>query len=278
MAILSMFDFDSQTSGAAVTASAPWAKLGATTMLASPAAAVHGALGGRIADPSSQCAMEWTEASTDAARVLDVYVTPHAIAGPTYVMAYAAGAASLASARINADGTVAIRNGTIAVATSSATLDLGETYRIAWRVSSAGQELRVYEGESEAPMITLTGAVTDATHTKLLFGLTALSSGAALDIDTIRIADDWLGPVNPTTPLDMPVLTVGAIMDASGPEAADGSVQVSWPGVAGAAGYQRCILDGHVASGFTEQAAATSPTVFSGLEPGQYTVAVRAKA
>ena len=190
MAILATFDFDSFTSGAEVSATAPWAKLGATSMIASPAAAAHGPLGGRIVDPTSQCAMEWTEAQTTSARVMDVYVTPRTIPAATYVLSCTDGATPRASARFNADGTVSIRNVSTAVATSALALTFGVTYRFAWRVATTGQELRVFEGESETPLITLTGAVTDATHNKLLAGMPALASGAAVDIETIRIADE----------------------------------------------------------------------------------------
>lgn len=229
---LATFDFDSQTSGSPVTASSPWTKTGATVMTASPAAAVHGVLGGRITAPTSLCALEWAEAQTTATRVLDFYITPHTIPGATYIAALADGATSRAGFRINDAGTVSIRNATIAVATSAIALTFGEAYRFSWRVSTSGQELRVYEGESDAPLFTLTGAVTDATHTKLIVGMTSLSSGAALDLDTIRVADDWLTPVSPATPLPTPD---GFTFVASASEV---RIDAAWDAVTGADHYQ----------------------------------------
>lgn len=209
MALLSSFEFDDQTPDQAVSASPPWylSSGGSETITALAAAAVHGSLGGRISSASSYRGVYYRESQTTATRVIDFYVTPTAVPANALVMALLDGTTNRADVRINAAGTVAIRNAFVAAATSTATLALDGTvtYRFAWKVSTSGQELRVYVGESTTPLFTLTGALTDATHTDIGAGLTAASEGYTADFDTIRIADDWLAPFGDAEePLDTP--------------------------------------------------------------------------
>ena len=274
MGQLAIFDFDAQTPNAEVTASAPWSSLGEGSMIASAAAAAHGALGGRIDTPTALRQIRWAEASSTATRVADMYIRVRALPNMAYILGLMDGASSRASARINTDRTVSIRNTTTAVATSAVALELDQLYRIAWRISTSGQELRVYEGESETPLFTLTGALTDATHTLIGFGMTALSGGFAADYDDLRVGDDWLPAVDPQIPLDTPVLTLGAKTNASSYGASDGSQVVTWPPVAGAHHYVAEINSG---SGYTiVSSAATSPFMFTGLAAGTYTVGITA--
>jgi hypothetical protein len=105
--------------------------------------------------------------------------------------------------RVNTNGTVAIRNGNVAIATSTPTLSAGTVYRAEWRtnVTSTTQELRIYTGESTSPYITLTGAWSTATARTWAFGPADAAATGAIDYDTIKIADDWTGPEvisNPT--------------------------------------------------------------------------------
>lgn len=59
----------------------------------------------------------------------------------------------------------------------------------------------------------------------------------------------------------------------------NGKIVATWPPVPGASHYETALVAGTVTSGFTaDDTAATSPKEYSGLAPGVWTVAVRAKA
>lgn len=79
-------------------------------------------------------------------------------------------------------------------------------------------------------------------------------------------------------PLDTPVVTVTTEVDPSTPGGTDGSITVTWPAVPNADHYEAGIADGHgQTSGFTvTSTSAVSPYTFTGLDAGDYTVAIRA--
>lgn len=277
MTLLSTFDFEGQTAGANVAASSPWQMSSSSgVMTIASAAAVHGTVGGRINNTASYRAVGYVEAAGTATRVIDAYITPRAIPANAYVMALMDGTTSRGDVRINTNGTVSIRNGVSAVATSTAVLDMNTPYRFAWRTSTSGQELRVYAGETSVPLFTLTGALTSNSHTTLFAGLTAASSGTALDVDTIRIADDWLTPVAPSTPLATP--TGFTFVASSGVV----SITAEWGAVAGAATYDLQVeeyVDGawELLNTFSGSATSRTLTTAQGLvEGGAYRGRVRA--
>lgn len=246
MTLLSTYNFEGQTDGANAAASSPWEiGTGTTPIVVENDAAVHGSVGGRISAAASYRAIAWVEAQTSAARVIDVYIVLKAISANASIIACHDGATQRGDVRITSSRTVQLRNGTSAVATSSEVLSLDTVYRFSWWFSSTGQELRVYEGESSTPLFTLTGAVTNALHTSLRAGLAAASSGFSLDFDTIRIADDWLAPVNPSLPLATPG-SFTFVPDATAPE-----IVATWADVTGEDHYELQVQK-HVASVWTE--------------------------
>ena len=192
--VIAQLDFESQTNGQAVTVSSPWSSVGGSTdFVASNAADTHGTLGARLASIDSFRHITYSH-SASTPLLLDLYFIPRTIASMLYVMSLPDAATTRCDWRINTDRTVSIRDAFNAVDTSTATLTLGTTYRAAWRLSSGGQELRIYEGEATSPIITLTGAINNYAHTAIRFGTITNSTGSALDIDTARISDDWLNP------------------------------------------------------------------------------------
>ena len=213
MAILATQNFDalseSQTINTAALGGAPWSVYAAVTNpVAQASAASHGARGAYIEPATGAARVQWEEAQSSATRVLSWYfrllVDGAAI---TYLGSLADGATTRADWRINADRTVTLRNaGTATGGASPEVLAINTWYRVEWRTSTSGQELRIYEGEAETPYITRTGALTSNVHTLLSCGILASPNGHSLQIDTMRIADDWTGPFAPPDPEPNPSL------------------------------------------------------------------------
>lgn len=198
MAILSLLDFDSMTAGAAPSGlPSAWTNQGtAEDFTISAAAADHGALGARLSAPTSYRRFVYTMNSTTSQRVLSAYFNLRTYTNLLYIGEAVSGINNVANWRVNANGTVAIRNGSTAVATSSAVLSTNTWYRSEWMTNAgaATQELRIYAGETTTPLLTLTGALTSSDQTGFYIGLVAASTGSSVDIDTVQIADDWTGP------------------------------------------------------------------------------------
>ena len=227
MAILATQSFDSlsesQTINTAALGGAPWSVFaGVTYPVAQASAASHGARGAYIAPVTGAVRLEWGEAQTTATRVLSWYFRLLVDgAANTYLGSLIDGLTGRADWRINADRTVTLRNaGTATGGASPQVLAMNTWYRAEYMTSTSGQELRIYVGESTTPYITRTGALTNNLHTQFACGITATPNGHSLEIDTIRVADDWTGPFaappqQPTayrytgsdwSPLDKPVI------------------------------------------------------------------------
>lgn len=164
-----------------------------------------------------------------------------------------------------------------------------EVYLKVGTTTSNGEgRIAAYLGDSTTP-ITDSGLVTGmnlgtADVTVLRFGMASTTAEQpTLFMDAIMIEDaatGLLGPyVEPSTPLDTPVITLGSIIKPSAIGEDDGSITFTWAPITGANHYEAAIAVGDVTSGFTaSDTNATSPKTFSGLTAGTYTVAVRAIA
>lgn len=200
--------FDSDVDGAAPVLPSGWTSSGSgPAFVVSAAAKVHGPLGLRLpAVTTSYRRLTYAETASATPWALSMYVTPRALSTAVmYIAAVYNGASALGDVRINVAGTVTIRNGTTAVATSSATLAVDTAYRFEWKVTpTTGQELRVYAGDATTPLFTLTGAFAGTTVTGFAAGLTGAAANYAADYDSIVVADDFTGPWA-TTPPPTPV-------------------------------------------------------------------------
>lgn len=198
MTLLATLDFDDQTPGQPVSVSLPWnlSTAGTAPVIALAESAIHGALGARVSSTDSYRGIYYKEAQTSDTRVIDFYMRPMFVLSNTFVAKVIDGSTSRAEIRLNSNGTVSIRDGWTSVDTSTETLALNGSavYRFAWMISTSGQELRVYAGESTTPLFTLAGSLADASHTDIGAGLTSTPEGFTADYDTIRVADDWLPP------------------------------------------------------------------------------------
>ena len=114
-------------------------------------------------------------------------------------------------------------------------------------------------------------------------GVTANSAAAViLGIDTIQLNDGSTTEIGDySTPLDTPVVTLGAATDPTTIGGTDGTQTVSWPAVTDAASYEAYIAAGSTpAQGdFTLVASGvTSPYTFTGLAAGTHSYGIKAKA
>lgn len=209
MAILATQDFDSlsesQTINTAALGGAPWAVVApGTAPTAQGSSAAHGTRGAYIAPAASPTRIEWHDASaTTATRVNSFYFRLLVDGGAlTYLGSLSEGPSTTrADWRINADRTVTLRNaGTATGGASPEALAMNTWYRAEWMTSTGGQELRIYEGENTTPYITRSGTLTNNSHDRTSCGILATPNGHSLDIDTVRIADDWLTPYAPPGP------------------------------------------------------------------------------
>lgn len=108
-------------------------------------------------------------------------------------------------------------------------------------------------------------------------GATEDGGNSLWGVDVVLSGGGTTPPADPDIVLATPVVTVAATANPTTSTAADGTIQITWPAVSGAASYEAGIRagSGHT-SGFTVTTGATSPHTFTGLAGGTYTVAVRA--
>ena len=206
MAILATQSFDGLSESETINTAAlgaPWSVFAANTNpVAQASAANHGARGAYIAPASGAVRVQWEEAQSSATRVLSWYFRLLVDGGAnTYFSSLSDGVTGRGDWRINADRTVTLRNAGVATGGASPeVLAMNTWYRAEWMTSTSGQELRIYEGESETPYITRTGALTSNLHTLISCGIVATPNGHSIEVDTMRIADDWTGPFVPPDP------------------------------------------------------------------------------
>lgn len=119
-----------------------------------------------------------------------------------YLMSAHSGSTARAFARINADGSLQLRNGSTAVgAATTARVTAGQPFRIAWRILNGGtMEARLFTGSNlwgTTPDVggTTTGAMNTGTFDRLRFGLT-LSATVNWVLDSVRVdATTWPAPI-----------------------------------------------------------------------------------
>lgn len=212
MTVLNELRFDGLSDGN-LTVSSPWSlPAGGVVPTVAAAAATHGAKGCRWASTTAFGRVDYDFATAfTAARVLSFYFNIRTF---STVNQYVGAAENNHTSgtwrgdwRINTAKTVTLRNGATAVATSTATLAVNTVYRAEWKMNPANatQELRIYAGESATPLIDLNGAWSATDVQVFSFGPYVAASGGAIDYDTIKVADDWVGADAPPVVLT-PVL------------------------------------------------------------------------
>lgn len=96
---------------------------------------------------------------------------------PTFIGTVLNGTTIVAQIRLNIDGTLSIRNGTVAVATSITNITPNRFFRLSWHVNAAGttQALRIYTGTNlhgTTPTETISGVFNAGLPNRMQFGVT----------------------------------------------------------------------------------------------------------
>lgn len=241
MTVDATLDFNAISEGATVAPSAPWTTNGVAPV-ALVAATLHGTRGARWASTAApgRIQYDYTAAQTARAVVGSYYFNIRTMSTASMylgaILSAPTGGTAQADWRVNTNMTVTLRNGTIAVQVSGVALSTATWYRAEWKVSevTGTQELRVYLGENTSPLFTLSGNYGGVAATRVVaFGPYAAAAGGAVDIDTLRPADDFTGafvgggggptPPTPVT-LDFDSQTLNSPISLSAPWATNGTV------------------------------------------------------
>lgn len=194
-----------------------WSVSASTTATALAAAKAQGGMGLRVTGTGGFWQGTFTETTHGQQRVLSGYFSPTTTGTITYMAAVIDGGSNVGNWRINANGSVSLRN-LVTVPSgggpSTYLLDLsGATrYRFEWTILSgtAGQQLNIFLGDDENPLFTLTGIMTTATRSGFYFGIGATAAGSSIDYDTIRVTESAPGPYVPGAP---PAPPAGVFLD-----------------------------------------------------------------
>ena len=195
---LGTYTFESDTDGALIVPSSPWSLGGSTTLFqGSTAAAVHGVMGGKIERGSNARWLQYTESTAVHTRVVDFYFRLIAITGSYYMcqLSWDNGgvATNRADWRVNADRTITMRDAQIAVASSGEDqLQTYTLYRASWKISPAGQRLRIIRMSDNELAMDISGSLANASSYRYQVGIMGGTAGTIVEYDTIRIGDDWI--------------------------------------------------------------------------------------
>lgn len=198
MAVLSQATFEGQTEGASVTLPTGWTTVGQVPVAAA-AAALAGTRGARYASTATSGRMQYDTGANRTTLLIAGFVRVATLSTANLtllsVMSLTSGGALQGDVRLTPSGTVQIRNGSTAVATSAQTLATGTAYWLEWRLDTATdtQDLRVYTATGTTPIFTLTGAWTSGATRVAAYGPnSAAAGGTNLDYDDLTVADDWI--------------------------------------------------------------------------------------
>lgn len=205
MTVLATCTFDDLTPGSLVKAAtlpAGWTTVDSTNAATATATnPIHGTGSVAIGATTSVVRLEHRQARTNGPRVLSWYIRADNHPAITYLAACRDAGTVRADVRWDAAGTITLRNGFAAAGTSTETLTTGVVYRVEWLLAASGQELRAYEGEATSPVLAVTAPLSNSSLDELTCGLTASPGEHILTLDTVRVADDWVGPFSPGPPV-----------------------------------------------------------------------------
>ncbi len=222
--------FDSQTLNSPISLSAPWATSGSIPT-ATAASALHGAAGvaytagtaGRIQHDLGSPQASYPVYTSSYFRIITMPTSAALYLGA--ILDLPTGGTLQADWRVNNNGTVTLRNdpgtGLVGIGTSANVLATNTWYRSEWMVDDFAntQQLRIYALESTVPLFTLSGAFTPSGTLRVLsFGPNVAYAGGSVQMDTLRVDDDWPGPFGTPTG-GTPPAAVLMTFDSSTPSA-----------------------------------------------------------
>jgi len=180
-----------------------------------------------------------------------------------------------------------------ATGASSTILAAGTTTRSQWvaiQISATGASttastatVKAFNEAGTQLGSTLNATAQDFTANNIsAFDLSSGSIAGDMMIYGVRANDGAgspLAPYEPAVELETPVVTVTDHTNPTTVGGSNGTITIEWDPVDGADRYEAAIAEGVVTSGFSaSDIDATSPHVFTGVEAGEFTVAVRAIA
>ncbi|MGH3447558.1 MAG: hypothetical protein ACRDP4_08030 [Nocardioidaceae bacterium] len=197
--ISSVLDFEDQTANQTVSlsGSSDWSIPAQHIFTATPSAAAKGTLGAHYSEsPTGWVA--WTDTNATAQRCYSWYMRIGGIPTGHTTIAQNRDSSGGPAAQVRVDkttGKVSIRDGYLAVDTTSAALGVGTLYRFEWLLTTNGQqELRIFEGDDTSATFDISGSVTTFDHSTFNLGLMVSGEGLSGDLDCVRVTDDWAGP------------------------------------------------------------------------------------
>lgn len=282
---------DALTAGNAGTSQSPITSGG--TAVISTAQKMHGTRAALMTKTSTSGSLYIREpvSSTSLGQDLYIYVTA-APSGDITILGFYVGSTISLRAVLTTGRVVQLRDAADSVLWSSPALTLNTWYRVSLfgtqHASTGTCRLAVYAGDATTPIASgdstlLTGRNTGSgAWTALRWGL-QLGTGtqtatAYFDDPGYDTAATGLIP-GVTVLLDTPVVELGAATYTSGPGEADGTQEVTWGAVSGAASYDAYIADGSspAQGDFTlVEAGVTSPYTFDALGAGSYSYGIKA--
>lgn len=208
MTVLFEQRWDSFGEGATVTLSAPFSNSGASAT-ALTAAAHHGARGARYASTGTSGRQQYDFGSNQTGiRVNSFYFKINTFSTANQYLcnwySLSSGGTSQGDVRINlTTNTIRIRNGTTATGSdSTGALSAGVWYRMEWLINTTTSttEARVYEDETTNIVAQTSGTWTGTANRVMSIGPSAAAAGGAIDYDTWKGADNWVGAEVPPPP------------------------------------------------------------------------------
>lgn len=287
---ITVYDFESGTNGANVTVAGDVLAVSASPPTYATAAAFTSSTLGQ-----SSTAQQWAEydipGTSDNSGSVYIKVTTNPGTSSCRVVSFRTAAAAFAGGiRFHSAGTIGIVNtaNSLVGASSAVTWLTTDTFRLDWQADDTGTDVlltvRIFKNSNiggTTPDDTIARTIPTTDFERIRIG--SIDTGAwTVQLDNFQLSTvlEWIGPYSPAlVPLPTPVVTVTNENNPSTPGGTDGEIIVTWPAVVGAVDhYAAAIADGHdVTSGFTiVDSSATSPHTFTGLDAGNYTVAIRA--
>ena len=275
-------DFNSFGNGTTLTTgNTDFDTIGATgsgTFISSTSSPIHGTFG-RFTTTTSSTDFAREQYSSTTSRFYRFYMrlsSLPAATGTIFSLLDAAGTTTVGALRMQTDGTILLRDGSITVNTSTTALVPNQWMRVElfYNAAASTQTLKLYTGaniDNTTPTETLTGAATNGATTYMQYGMITSQASQTYDLDEVESSTaTWLGPPATATIPAVSSSIASPVAWSEGTTKGLGFSLLAAPG-----------LDGKWGSGANYAAFPLSPTTFysrSGYSGGtKDVIALRAR-